>query len=272
MKQRRLSRGIVSTLVAAGLCFGFGGVAIAQQASSPKYQVNEVFFGTGGSNTCLEWAQNAGKTYCAKQSAGELTIGNTTGNQYQAQAGFNTDRTPWIEIVVQTPSVNVGVLSATHPNIGTAQFYVKSYLSSGYVVQTWGGPPKNGARGFATQSTPTGSAPGTEQFGINLAANTAISGALNGSGVATPNFGAAPTQDPDDTFGFGQANDGTSGGINQVYNTPNQFKYTDGDVIAFSPSSSGYTHYTISYLFNITPVTPGGTYTMKQSLVATATF
>lgn len=258
------------TLFVGFLCFS--GTVYAQQSSSPKYQVNEVFFGTGGTNTCLEWAQNAGKSYCAKQSAGELTIGNTKSNSYQAQAGFNTDRTPWVEIAVQTPSVNVGVLSTTHPNIGTAEFYVKSYLSSGYVVQTWGGPPKNGSRALAAPAAPTPSAPGSEQFGINLTANTGVTGALNGAGTLTENFGVAPVQDPDNTFSFGKANDGSSGGVNQRYDTANNFKYADGDVIAFSGSSSGYTHYTISYLFNITPVTPSGTYTMQQSLVATATF
>jgi hypothetical protein len=48
--------------------------------------------------------------------------------------------------------------------------------------------------------------------------------------------------------------------------------YRDGDAIAFSPKSSGDTRYTISYIFNISNVTPAGTYTMAQSLVATSTF
>lgn len=262
----------------------FPGIVFAQCATNPdqqacsgnQYGVSETFFGTGGRDYCRPPepgapAPDPGKL-CAKTSVGELTAGNTKGNLFQAQAGFNTDRTPWVEISVVDTAVDAGVLSASHPNVGTARFYVKSYLSSGYVVQTWGGPPKNGARSLATPSTPTASAPGTEQFGINLAANTGITGAVDGTGAAMPNFGAAPTQDPDATFSFGVANDGTAGGASQVYNTPNSFKYTDGDIIAFSNSSSGYTNYTISYLFNITPITPGGTYIMNQSLVATATF
>jgi hypothetical protein len=237
-----------------------------QQTCSNNYGVSESFFGSGGE------LDASSTNYRAKQSAGELTVGNTKGTAYQAQAGFNTDRTEWVEIHVQDTAVNMGVLSTSHPNVGTAQFYVKSYLSSGYVVQTWGGPPKNGAHSFATPSTPTASAAGTEQFGINLAANTGITGAVDGAGASMPNFGAVPTQDPDSTFSFGEANDGSVGGASQVYDTANAFKYTDGDIIAFSTSSSGYTHYTISYLFNISAITPGGTYTMNQSLVATATY
>lgn len=237
-----------------------------QQTCSNNYGVSESFFGTGGVDTCPTQGGNA---YCAKQSAGELTVGNVKGTAYQAQAGFNTDRLPYIEIVAQTPSVDVGVLSSSHPNVGISQFYVKSYLSSGYVVQTWGTPPTYASHTFSTSSTPVASSVGTEQFGINLVANN-VSGAVDGTGAVTPNFGANPTQDPDSSFSFGYVYHNV--GSDQVYDTANSFKYTNGDIIAASNSSSGYTHYTISYLFNISPVTPAGTYIMNQSLVATATF
>ncbi len=65
-----------------------------QQSCSSTYGVSESFFGSGGVDTC---PTIGGNEYCAKQSAGELTVGNTKGGQYQAQAGFNTDRTPYIE-------------------------------------------------------------------------------------------------------------------------------------------------------------------------------
>lgn len=253
----------IPTAVSAASCSGNPD----QQSCSSNYGVSETFFGSGGQLEACSVGQ-----YCAKTSLGELTAGNTKGTAYQAQAGFNTNRTEWIESAVQDDTVNIGTLSSSRPNVGTARFYVKSYLSSGYVVQTWGGPPKNGLRALATSSTPTASSPGTEQFGINLVANTGITGAVDGTGAAKPNFGAVPTQDPDSSFSFGKANDGGVGGANQVYNSANNFKYTDGDIIAFSASSSGFTNYTISYLFNINAVTPGGTYTMNQSIVATATF
>jgi len=90
-------------------------------------------------------------------------------------------------------------------------------------------------------------------LGMNLAANT-----------SPTTFGAVPVQIPDSTFSFGVA---TSN-----YNTANQYMYVNGDTIASSPKSSGETDYTISYILNITNITPGGTYTMNQAIVATSTF
>jgi len=48
--------------------------------------------------------------------------------------------------------------------------------------------------------------------------------------------------------------------------------YQKGDTIARATKSSGETDFTISYIFNTTNVTPGGTYTVNQVLVATSTF
>ncbi len=234
------------------LCLAFIGLsstASADQSSSPNYQVNETFFGTGGE-------LNASSTnYSAKQSAGELTVGAMRSTIYSAQAGFNTDREPYIAIAALTPSVDVGVLDVGSVKYGSAQFWVRAYLADGYVVQAYGGPPKITSHTLTTSSSLFGSTPGTEQFGINLAVNT------------SPAIGAAPTQFPDDSgnpFGFGA--------VDSDYATSNQFRYIDGDVIAGSNRSSSDTTYTISYLFNISPVTPAGTYTMNHSIVATATY
>jgi hypothetical protein len=218
----------------------------AQQSSSSSYQVNEVFFGTGGElNACSG-------SYCSKQSAGELTVGNTKGNQFQAQAGFNTDRTPWLEVDVTKAAVDLGVISPTSTGSDYASFSVKSYLAQGYVVQITGPAPTNASHEVTRLATPTAVNPGTEQFGLNLRDNT------------TPNIGAEPVQRPDATFSFGTYAAG--------YNTADQFKYAPDDVIAQSTKSSGYTDYTITYIMNVSAVTPGGTYTTDQSLVVTSTF
>ncbi len=227
------------------------------QTCSTNYQLNEAFFGNGGSldSTCSGH-------YCAKQSAGETTVGNPSSTNYQARAGFNTDRTPSLTLLVndsQCPSyntgVNLGYLSTTTPTTGTVNFSVKSYLASSYTVTTVGTPPKsNGtpSHTFAALTSGGTSSPGTEQFGINLVANT------------SPGVGSNPSQLPDSTFGFGQAATG--------YNTANTFKYNNGDTIAKSLKSSGTTCYVMSYLFNISGVTPDGVYTFNQSVVATSTF
>lgn len=243
-------------IVTLGLLLTFAAVPVVQaaQSSSSNYSVNEVEFGSGGElHACSS-------TYCAKQSAGELTVGNTASSNYQAQGGFNTDRYPSLTFIVPVQSVNLGVLKTGTTSTATATFSVKSYLTSGYVVQTVGPGLTNSGHVLQNIYPAAANSTGTEQFGINLVANTCPGGASGCSGT----LGAAPGQSPDATFGFGTAAAG--------YNAANSFAYKNGDVIAQSLKSSGTTNYTISYIANISPVTPGGTYSMNQTLVATATF
>jgi hypothetical protein len=222
-------------------------VAKAAQSSSTNYQVNEAFFGSGGElHTCSS-------TYCAKQAAGELGVSRTSSASYLAQGGFNTDRVPSLTFVVNAASTNLGTMTAGTTVTATGTFSVKSYLAEGYVVINASDPPKNGAYTMAALASPTASNNTLEQFGINLVANTSPS-----------TFGANPAQNPSGTFSFGTAAAG--------YSTPNFYKYVKGDTIAQSTKSSGQTDYTISYIFNTTSVTPGGTYSMNHVMVATSTF
>lgn len=225
-------------------------LAAAQQSSSSHYSVDEVYFGSGGElNACST-------SYCAKQSAGELATGKTSSANYKAQTGFNTDRAPFIAFNVTGGNTNLGVLSTATAATATATFSIKTYLAGGYVIQTASDPPTNSLPTrpmLANLTTPSASSPGTEQFGINLVANT-----------SPTSFGANPIQVPDSTFSFGSAAAG--------YNTTNLFKYIKGDTIARSTQSSGETDYTIAYLFNISNVTAAGEYQFHHTLVATATF
>jgi hypothetical protein len=242
-RKQTIRRGIASVLLLVTL----PATVFAAQASSPNYQVNEIFFGNGGAlNDCST-------NYCAKESAGETAVGNPSSTNYQAHAGFNTDRTPFLQFVVNGGSINVGVLSTGSATTTTATFSVKNYLSSGYSVVTVSSPPQNNSYTMHNLSSATASSAGTEQFGMNLVANT-----------SPTTFGAGPSQVPNSTFSFGQAASG--------YNTANLYKYNAGDTIAYSNSSSGETDYTISYIYNISNITPGGTYIFNDVLVATATF
>lgn len=222
-------------------------VALAAQSSSSNYQVNEVFFGSGGElNSCSS-------SYCSKQSVGETTVGNSSSTNYQAQAGFNTDRTPYIQFVVSNTNINLGTLTANTAKTANSTFSVKSYLSHGYAVINASDPPANDTYTMNALTVPTGSVVGSEQFGINLVANT-----------APATFGADPVQVPDTSFSFGQ--------VAADYSTPNSYKYLKGDTVAYSTASSSTTNYTASYLFNISNVTPGGQYVLRHVLVATATY
>jgi hypothetical protein len=238
---------------------GTSGVASAVQSSSAHYGVDETFFGSGGElNACST-------SYCSKQTAGETAIGNSGSASYQIQAGNNTDRDNSLEMVVNTSNIDLGQLSTTVTKTATATFHVKSYLATGYVVYTDSPGPKNSFYILNLLTSPTSSITGDEQFGINLVANSCPANTSPaGPGGCSGGLGADPQQIPDTSFAFGNAATG--------YDTADSFKYHNGDIIASSPKSSGETDYTISYLFNISGVTPGGNYTMRQSLVATSTF
>ncbi len=230
-----VSLAIPATVMAGGL------------SSSTNYEIGEAYFGSGGQlNACSS-------SYCAKTSAGELTVGPTSSANYQAHAGFNTDRTPYIQIDVTNTNTYLGSLDPLNTKTTTATFSVEAYLSHGYTVVNASGPPTNETYTMQSLTSPTSSQVGVEQFGINLVANT----------VPTA-FGANPQQDPDSTFSFGTAAPG--------YNTPNLYQYNQGDEIAYSDSDSSFTTYTVSYIFNISNVTPGGFYTFYHVLVATGTF
>jgi hypothetical protein len=204
-----------------------------QSPSSTNYRVDQVYFGNGGA------LNNCSTSYCAKESSGELTVGNPQSTNYQAEAGFNVDREPYVQFIVNSVSRDLGVLTPGTEATTTGTFSVKTYLAGGYVVQTVSDPPKNGARFLNALASPTAPSTTTEQFGINLVANT-----------SPTSFGAAATG----------------------YNTANLYKYVKNDTIASSQSSSGETDYTISYLLGINGATPGGQYTMNDVLVATSTF
>lgn len=250
--KKTLQSVVLSLLIVLGLPTVASACATGQQSCSSSYSVGETFFGSGGN------LSSCGAAYCSKQSAGELAVGNTKSTNYQAQAGFNTDRTPYLEMLVNTTSINLGVLNAGTTSTATATFHVKTYLASGYVVVNASPGPKNGSYTMSSPSSPTASNTTAEQFGMNLVANNSCGGGMPGS------LGADPVQVPSSTYSFGAAASG--------YNTPCQFKYVNGDTVASSNKSSGETDYTISYIFNITATTPGGTYTMNHVLVATSTF
>ena len=245
-----------TTLAATLIAFAFIAVplaAFAAQSQSSTYQVNEVFFGTGGElNSCSG-------SYCAKQSAGETTVGNPKGTAYQTQAGFNTDRQPSLEMTVTAATINLGVLNSGTTATATSTFNVKSYLSSGYSVITASDPPSNSGYTLNGLTSPTASNSSVEQFGINVVRNQTTCPT-----PAPANFGADPVQVPSSTFSYGTAAAG--------YNTCGLFKYVKGDTIASSSQSSGETDYTISYIINISALTRGGAYSMNHVLVAVATF
>jgi len=224
-------------------------VPAAAQSSSANYKVEESFFGTGGE------LDASSTNYKAKQSAGELAAGNASSANYQFYGGFNTSDTPLLEFAVNGGTYDLGVLDPTVTGTAVATFRVRNYLSSGYVVIVTGAAPSTTSGSTHTLSAlaaPANSAPGSEQFGINLADNT------------NPDVGAIPSQLPDSTFSFGSATND--------YATANLFKFATGDQIAFSPKSSGQTDYSLSIIANVARDTPAGQYGGNLNLQVIPTF
>jgi hypothetical protein len=214
----------------------------AVNSSSTNYKVNQILFGAGGT------LNDTSTNYSAQVTVGETGEGNVSSTNYQAYAGFNTTEKPYLEAVVTGTNLNLGVLSKSSTATATATFYVRAWDSSGYIVQTNAAAPTNGSYNMHTNTTPTANTIGTEQFGMNLVANT-----------SPVSFGANPSQTTAFAYGAAYGN----------YATTNQYAYNNGDTIAQATKNTSSTIYTISYIFNISGSTPGGQYVFNQNLVVT---
>lgn len=234
MQKRRLGQYIQLILLAVVLVSGGASVTAAALSSSNSYQVTETEFAAGSS------AQNCSGQYCAQTSIGDMTAGDASSSAYTTKFGKITSSDPLLEVIVDPGVSDLGVLTAEETASKTTIVRVRNYLSGGYTLQIVGEPPKYAGHTLNTPSTPTASVPGTEQFAINLAANT------------TPNVGAGPVQVPSDQTSFGVVEDD--------YRTANLFKYVSGNTVARSNTESGRTDYTISMIVNISNKTPAGHY------------
>ena len=218
-----------------GLCliWQLSGTAAALY-SSTNYETNEVFFGNGG-------ADNLSSTnYEAQVAVGETGVGNSKSTDYQANSGFNTTDLPTLQLNVNGGTFDLGTLTTTTTASTSTTFTILDYLSSGYTVELVGDAPSSPSHSLTALSSPTLVSPGTEQFGVNLAANS------------SPSIGSVPSQIPDSTFSYGQ--------VTSNYSTTNKFMFSNGDTIAQSLSASGETQYTLSVIANISSNTPAGFY------------
>lgn len=216
----------------------------AEPLKSPNYRFDESTLGGGG------LVQSNSAHYQVNSATGDTAVGNSASGNYQVEAGSKTTNDPTLSFTVIDADVDFGNFTSSSASVTTASFSVSNYTSYGYVVQILGNAPSNGNHTITTMNTAGPSQPGSEQFGINLVANT------------TPvSVGANPNNGQ---FGQGHAA--------PHYATSNQYRYVSGETIASSPKTSGATIYTISYLVNVASLTPGGKYTSNQTLVITGTY
>jgi hypothetical protein len=213
-------------------------------SASSNYKFEESTVGAGGLN------DSNSNSYQGNSSTGDLLVGNTASGNYQIDTGSQTTNDPALSFNINNGAANFSTFSPTIPSTATSSFSISNYTSFGYVVQIIGNPPTNGTHTINPMAMSGSSNVGIEQFGINLVAN------------ATPvSFGSNPNNGQ---FGFGS--------VTPNYNIGGNFRYVSGETIAQAPRSSGITIYTISYLVNVSSVTPGGQYNSDQTIVITGTY
>lgn len=256
--------GIFATL---GLTL-FPAYVIYAQSSSTNYKIEETFFGTGGE------VDASSTSYRAQQSAGSLGVGNTSSANYDAVAGNVTPSDIFLEFVVTNGTIDLGTLSASTTSFGSpiggscvCSFYVRTYLSSEYVIVNASSQPPTSENGSfldpkTVQALPSGSS-SVEEFGFNLVANT------NPGAFGADPVNVRDNNIQDNSFADGQAATG--------YQTTNQYKFVAGETIARSPATAGnqavgQTNYTISYIAKKRSLTEAGLYILNHDLVAVATY
>lgn len=222
---------------------------LADTSTSTHYVFQETALGGVGTNGVQGVPQSASFQLGAS-SGGILGFGTSASATLQVKAGNTTTKDPALSFGVLTPNVSLGQFSPTATATATSSFEVLDYTSFGYVVQVTGNSLSDGGYTIPAMATTDIARTGHEQFGINMVSNT------------TPAVGANPNNGQ---FGYGSVN-GTN------YGTANNFRYVSGEDIALAPQSSGDTIYTISYIVNVSGLTPAGQYSSNQIIICTATY
>lgn len=143
---------------------------------------------------------------------------------------------------------DMGLLSATDTLTAQSQMAVGTNATAGFAITVNGDPPAAGTNVINSPSTPAENLPGTDQFGINLVENDSLSVGENPEGEWA---NAVPSPD---------------------YAIPNRFKYTPGDVVAYSPNVSLMKKFTVSYILNSSPNLRAGVYTTTINFIASGRF
>lgn len=248
MRRIALGSWIISGLLVALFVVASSSSVLAETTTSPNYEASETEFGAGAAlETC------SGQ-YCASATigamGGESSSANFSASFSQLEAD---DEEPLLELMIEPGESNLGKLDIDRTATRTMIVHVRSHFAGGYTVQVTGSPPKYEGYTLATPIEPIASLVGTEQFAINVVANS------------TPNVGKNPVS----TSGEEEP---VSGVVLPKYATPNEFAYVNGDIVARTESESSQIKYTVSMIVNVSGNTPAGHYSGDFSAVVTPVF
>lgn len=182
--------------------------------------------------------------YSMESTLGEAFPGNIASNDYTVAGGSSLmEGEQILSFIIDEKAVNFGVLVPNNIVYATHSMSAYTNYDNGYNIYISNDPPKQEDGYTITAIGSTAAAPDikTEQFGINLVANS-------GQGA-----------NPVGGVGHAAAN----------YNTSNKFAFNKDDMIAQANTFSENTIYTVTIMMNFTTATRAGHYhvVMNYSLV-----
>lgn len=143
--------------------------------------------------------------------------------------------------------INLGLLSYAKTGTATSQFSASTNSATGYDMFVIGTTMTSGNNIIPQLTSKSGVTIGNSEFGINLRQNSNPNVGFdpNGNGTAAPTTG---------------------------YDTPNQFQFNNGDLIADSPLPTDFNQMTVSYVVDVGTDQPAGIYSTTMTYMATAQF
>lgn len=143
---------------------------------------------------------------------------------------------------------DMGDLSQNYTLSASSQMAAGTNANTGYVITANGLTMSAGLHQITALTHPAPSNPGTNQFGLNLVANT------------TPAIGSDPTGTPTNTQ------------LGNDYGIQNEYAYNSGDVLAEAGGVSQMKQYTVSYIVNAAANLPAGVYTTTLTYICSGRF
>lgn len=244
-----MKRGILSLCLLVALVLGVTiapGVSQAAVLRSSNYTLSEARFSGGMS------ARGCSTNFCARTSLGELTVGETESANYRASFAPEEPEMPLLQVITELGDKNFGVLDPLKTSMATTKVMIRNHLTEGYTVHLTGEVPNNGSHSLHASELAEESKPGTELFGVNMAANDEMK------------LGANPTYNP--------AENSLLAKITGNYNQAGKFAYRPEAIMADNRSGSGQTDYTLSMVINVSNMTPKGEYATSLSVVVIPVF
>ena len=198
--------------------------------SSTNYEIFADAFGSGADSNL------SSPNYFMLGSTGEVAMGFAESSNFRLDAGLpSIRRKPSIGISVYPDQISLGLLSSTTVVSNSHNIDLYSNSKTGYVLKVYGSTLETIVSDNIDEigASSAVSNPGTEQFGMNLVANT------------NPVVGAAPIL--------------RNAVIDTDYSTVDEFAFTNGDTIVTS-STFSKEFLTASYISNISVGTTAGQY------------